>query len=1044
MSRLGKHRENLISKADRMRDNKDEGSAARTRPFSFEEIMKRRKHKELSHFVKEEVKVVEFVPKTNAIPDPIRGGRETKRLSSIIERPALEETVRVSNRGGEENHHIKEEKPIRGISGGSKYPEEVSYKEVHGSLKEGIHAKGNRSRESAAELRSNSISEVWNRDNRGETTKKLHSRNQNGEWYRGAIQDRRLRSEITNVGDRNDAKQKIHARGMNIEPPRSYRVDRVQRNELRNRGSRGETDKNNRNKKDEWPRNNVENKGPSKGQYESHKRMHMSKDDEWSRNNSDDRAHKAYSRDSLVDERSADRSMGKLEKETKRKHQTADNRDSREKNPIQRSDMGRSSHSEVPRKRKKELPGSRHEETIMKRKRSRSQDQFKNRERSVSLSPEAHKRTSFNGKKLGDTLSGTPKDRTEKQQKDVERSKFSGNGSSNYYRGPSGLTSGLGGYSPRKRKNENDVKTPSPANRSPERKRAGWDIPATEVKDSTNTVTQVSQLSNHQAVPLDVHELVSAVTAALNASNPLPGASGILPGKDNTSIDSIQLTESTRPMRRLYVENTPGSASEKDVMEYLNNRLLSSGVNCIQGRQPCISCIIHKEKHQALVEFLTPEDASAALSFDGSSFYGSVLKIRRPKDFVEVTTGNTVEAARLAVAVPLSNVVKDSPHKIFVGGISEALSPEMLIEIASAFGQLKAFYIDATQDTLYQYAFLEYLDHSVTTKACAGLNGMKLGGQVLTVVQALPYSSPMKISERQPTYVIPSQAKPLLQKPTEVIKLINVFTVENMFSLSKLEIEEVLEDVRLECTRFGTVKSLNVVEQETLLFNDSEETCGDHNNDEFAEDEENPGQVGNIFSATSGVVNTATEEFREAKVEGGTDEKLEQDYALEPQVISFEENINEIIIDEDHALGQPFDKVDLYNPATDLPSPDSPNQPKSFVDHSEYLESKESDRQIEGVDDPLEPSCNEELNSVEGKPSSRGATTGLGFSENEEIKEPNSEIRHIFELGSIFVEYKRTEVSCTAAHALHGRLFDERAVMVEFVPLDLYQARFPR
>lgn len=53
----------------------------------------------------------------------------------------------------------------------------------------------------------------------------------------------------------------------------------------------------------------------------------------------------------------------------------------------------------------------------------------------------------------------------------------------------------------------------------------------------------------------------------------------------------------------------------------------------------CYLCIlqINKEKGQAVVEFLTPEDASAALSFNSSSFSGSVLKIRRPKDFVEVT-----------------------------------------------------------------------------------------------------------------------------------------------------------------------------------------------------------------------------------------------------------------------------------------------------------------------------------------------------------------------------------------------------------------------
>jgi hypothetical protein len=51
---------------------------------------------------------------------------------------------------------------------------------------------------------------------------------------------------------------------------------------------------------------------------------------------------------------------------------------------------------------------------------------------------------------------------------------------------------------------------------------------------------------------------------------------------------------------------------------------------------------INKEKGQALVEFLTPEDASAALSFDGSPFSGSILKIRRPKDFVEVAVRMTI------------------------------------------------------------------------------------------------------------------------------------------------------------------------------------------------------------------------------------------------------------------------------------------------------------------------------------------------------------------------------------------------------------------
>lgn len=35
------------------------------------------------------------------------------------------------------------------------------------------------------------------------------------------------------------------------------------------------------------------------------------------------------------------------------------------------------------------------------------------------------------------------------------------------------------------------------------------------------------------------------------------------------------------------------------------------------------------------------------------------------------------------------------------------------------------------------YKLYQYVDQSVSVKACAGLNGMKLGGKVLTVLQAV-------------------------------------------------------------------------------------------------------------------------------------------------------------------------------------------------------------------------------------------------------------------------------------------------------------------
>ncbi|XP_068662852.1 splicing factor U2af large subunit A-like [Aristolochia californica] len=137
-----------------------------------------------------------------------------------------------------------------------------------------------------------------------------------------------------------------------------------------------------------------------------------------------------------------------------------------------------------------------------------------------------------------------------------------------------------------------------------------------------------------QAVTFDSHELSFSTSVTLHSQSGLPSMNN-LSGNKSVSFYSIQLTQATRPMRRLYVENIPVLASDKSLMECLNDFLLSSGANHIEGTKPCISCIINKEKGQAVVEFLTPEDATSALAFSGKSFSDSILKVRRPKDFVE-------------------------------------------------------------------------------------------------------------------------------------------------------------------------------------------------------------------------------------------------------------------------------------------------------------------------------------------------------------------------------------------------------------------------
>lgn len=348
--------------------------------------------------------------------------------------------------------------------------------------------------------------------------------------------------------------------------------------------------------------------------------------------------------------------------------------------------------------------------------------------------------------------------------------------------------SGIGGYSPRKRKSDSTVKSPPRIiKRSPERKISTWDQPPNNKLVSMSSATITPPENPPQALP------------SFNITSiPI-----------NVLVDSVQLTQATRPMRSLYIENIPPSASEKSLIDRLNDFLMPSGVNGIQRAKPCISCIINKDKSQAVVEFLTPEDATSAICFDGRSMSGTVLKIRRPKDFVEAT-GTSEKTAPMIKKI--SEVVKDSPNKIFIGGISKSLSSEMFREVVGVFGLLRAYHFEFNQELNGPCAFLEYEDHTVTQKACAGLDGMKLGGCIITAAQAfLHFHGDEDDAENLTSYDVPVHAKSLLADPTQVLQLKNVINPAELSTLSDADFEELLEDVRLECTRFGTVKSINVV-----------------------------------------------------------------------------------------------------------------------------------------------------------------------------------------------------------------------------------------
>lgn len=584
MGRSGRKKEKHGKRGEPSLADSNEGSAARTRPFSFDEIMIRRKAKNLSENIKEDAMDVSNIPGDctieNVSDDHKSGRHHGHKKSPGVDVHTSEEYVKVGSGKKEDNALTKNVDSSRQRDGENR--------DLETKLKEDYVAKSNHRRTLKSEIRlkDRSPGNEKDRGNRGSDTK--------------------LKADVT---------------------------------------------------KETSSKPNVKSEKLIPSQGRSHNQSIVDSRDE---------ATKKHSRDLTGKDRHADKSGEKSERESKRKHRNRDDEKNRDKSAAKKVDLGKGHDLKVSeRKEKKESPKSRHGNSRLKRRRSRSREREDRNRRSLSLSPRAQKRTSYYDREHEGLPSHSTKISSGRQHSDIDSSRVTSNGLSGHYRRHDGSTSGLGGYSPRKRRTEAAAKTPSPINRSPEKKSAKWDVAPVETYSVPSNVH-----TSNQAASSNAREMVSSDPVTSTTQKPLAGISvSASLAKLNVSMDSVQLTQSNRPMRRLCVENLPLSASEKALMEFLNNFLLSSGVQHVHGSLPCIGCVvslryiirfsififvmhistncsfglltmsllqIQREKGQAFVEFLTAEDASAALCCDGCSFSGSILKIKRPKEFVEV------------------------------------------------------------------------------------------------------------------------------------------------------------------------------------------------------------------------------------------------------------------------------------------------------------------------------------------------------------------------------------------------------------------------
>ncbi|KAI9803488.1 MAG: hypothetical protein M1825_001831 [Sarcosagium campestre] len=353
--------------------------------------------------------------------------------------------------------------------------------------------------------------------------------------------------------------------------------------------------------------------------------------------------------------------------------------------------------------------------------------------------------------------------------------------------------------------------------------------PTPDLTDTISILERKRRLTQWDIKPPG-YENVTAEQAKLSGMFPLPGAPRQQPmdpsrlqafisqpsgGAGNAALKP----SNARQSKRLFVHNLPPSATEESIIQFFNLQL--NGLNVIEGSDPCISAQLSNDQQFALLEFKTPSETTVALALDGitmedsdaANSNGSLngnshgLSIRRPKDYIVPAVTDEIPYEEGIV----SNIVPDTQNKISVSNVPLYLTDEQVTELLVSFGELKAFVLvkDRGTDESRGIAFCEYLDPAATDIAVEGLNGMELGDKHLKVGKAsigMQQASGLEMGVNAMSMLAGTTSQDI--EEGRVLQLLNMVTPEEL--VDNDDYEEIVEDVKEECEKYGHVLEIKV------------------------------------------------------------------------------------------------------------------------------------------------------------------------------------------------------------------------------------------
>ncbi|KAH7290728.1 hypothetical protein KP509_30G061500 [Ceratopteris richardii] len=342
------------------------------------------------------------------------------------------------------------------------------------------------------------------------------------------------------------------------------------------------------------------------------------------------------------------------------------------------------------------------------------------------------------------------------------------------------------------------------------------------------------------AMPGQLPGMPQAMPNVMPGAFPFPGSQfGAFP----TVPMQAMTQQATRHARRIYVGGLPPLANEQTIAAFFSQVMAAIGGNTAGPGDAVVNVYINHEKKFAFVEMRSVEEASNAMALNGIMFEGMPVRVRRPTDYnptLAATLGPSQPSPHLNLAAvgltPGCSSGADGPDKLFVGGVPYYLTETQIKELLESFGPLRGFDLVKDWETGNSkgYAFCVYQDPAVTDVVCAALNGLKMGDKTLTVRRASAGSEPkadhpdvfqqaqqqiaiqklalqaagagaMGFGGLMPGYTM-GQAGAVTEVPTKVVSLNQLVSVDDL--RDDQEYADIYDDIKEECSKFGTVTKL--------------------------------------------------------------------------------------------------------------------------------------------------------------------------------------------------------------------------------------------